>query len=176
MEVKRTLVGQSLIDGLGDSDDAYPQISGSFSLIGEIVVMFNLLESQIDSIICEMISDRSAQHGLLVLANMMYSTKVDLFERFARDRCRDREFDLNWLSGFISSLKECGTLRNKVVHANWMQTDSDGYTQAKIKYQNNSGLEHELVKFTAAALEAIVSKIESAIDGCSHYDENYLWG
>lgn len=153
-------VGQLIIEGLGDTDNAYEYVSELMPLIGEVVLWFNTLEADIDNILCGFISDRTHQKGLLVVGNMMYATKLDLFERFTSDFFRDRWDQPSWLSQLLSDLRECGSLRNKVVHANWMQTNENGYTQVKIKFSKR-GLEHELVQFSKNSIELIIGKIEA---------------
>ncbi len=160
MRTKTTPVGQLIIDGLGETDDAYDYVYELMPLIGEVVLWFNTLEADIDNILCEFISDRTDRKGLLVVGNMMYATKLDLFERFASDFFRERDDQPTWLSSLISDLRECGSLRNKVVHANWMYTNEEGYTQVKIKFSKR-GLEHELVQFSKHSLELIIDKIQA---------------
>ena len=70
-------------------------------------------------------------------------------------------------------MRECGSLRNKVVHANWMYTNDDGYTQVKIKITKR-GLEHELVQFTKDSLELIIGKIEAARDQLDYLNIEFL--
>ena len=140
MKIKKTPVGQSMLEGLGDTDNSYETIQDFLPIIGEIVVAFNSLESTLDSVLCETFSDRSDQKGLLVLHSMMYSTKVDLFKKFNDDFIRGFDWDIEEYKPLISNLKECGVLRNKVVHANWECTNNEGYTQIKFKV-GNEGLE-----------------------------------
>lgn len=164
MKSKKALVGQYIIEGIGDTDAAYEYVQDLMPSIGEVVFWFNALESDLDHLLCFYISDRSDQKGLLVVSNMMYATKIDLFERFTADFLRytlDKPPD--WFPTMVASLKECGTLRNKVVHANWNYTNEDGYTQVKIKV-GKQGLEHEMIQFTKESLEEIVAKIMSARD------------
>lgn len=160
MRSKRTSVGQFFIEGLGDTDDAYDYVYDLMPKIGEIVIWFNALESDINHVLCRYISDRSDQKGLMVVSNMMFATKVDLLEKFIADLFRDIGQSLDWFPQLMSDLRECGTLRNKVVHANWMYTDGDGYTQVKIKI-SKQGLEHELTQFTKDAMDLIVAKIDA---------------
>jgi hypothetical protein len=160
MRTKNTPVGQLIVDGLGETDNAYDYVYELMPLIGEVVLWFNTLEADIDNILCEFISDRTDQKGMLVVGNMMYATKLDLFERFASDFLHERDNQPSWLSSLMSDLRECGSLRNKVVHANWMYTNEEGYTQVKIKFSKR-GLEHELVQFSKDSLELIIDKIEA---------------
>jgi hypothetical protein len=161
MRSKKTQVGQFFIEGLGDTDDAYDYVQNLLPNIGEVVIWFNMLEVEIDHILCQHISNRSDQKGLMVVSNMMYATKIELFERFTADLLRSTGQTLDWFPQLLSDLRECGTLRNKIVHANWMYTDNDGYTQVKIKV-GKQGLEHELTQFTKDSMDQIIAKIDSA--------------
>lgn len=161
MRAKTIPVGQLIIDGLGETENAYDYVHELMPLIGEVVLWFNTLESDIDDILCGFISDRTDQKGLLVVGNMMYATKLELFERLTSDFFRAVGDQPTWFSQLLSDLRECGSLRNKVVHANWMYTNEEGYTQVKIKF-GKRGLEHELVQFTKESLGLIIGKIEAA--------------
>lgn len=154
MKTKKSPVGQHILDGLGDTENGYDHIEDFIPWIGEVVVAFNGLESSLDDALCEMISDRSDQKGLLVLHSMMYSTKVDLYRKFNDDFIRVFDWNIPSYKELISALKECGVLRNKVVHANWEYTDDQGYTQVKYKV-GSEGLEHELCKFSEDSLKKI---------------------
>ena len=162
-----------MIDGLGDTDDAFDYVHELLPLIGEVVIWFNTLESDINRILCNYISDRSDQKGLLVVANMMYATKIDLFERFATDFLRCAANEPEWFPKLLVGLRECGTLRNKVVHANWMYTDSDGYTQVKIKF-GKRGLAHELTQFSKESLALIIQKIHDIREELDYLDMEFL--
>lgn len=170
MKIKKVPVGQYMLENLGNTDDAYEYIEGLIPWIGEIVVAFNGLESSLDSLLCETFSDRSDQKGLLVLHSMMYSTKVDLYKKFTEDFLRAFNWEIPIYKTLIPLLKECGDLRNKVVHANWEQTNNDGYTQIKYKLGAN-GLDHELCQFSADSLEMILKKIHKARHALSGFEE-----
>lgn len=170
MKVKKSPVGQNILDGLGDTENGYIYIEGFIPWIGEIVVAFNGLEASLDSVLCETFSDRSDQKGLLVLHSMMYSTKVDLYKKFNDDFIRAFDWDFPEYKDLISALKECGVLRNKVVHANWEYTDEEGYTQVKYKV-GNEGLEHELCQFSEESLKKIVERIYETRTALGEFDE-----
>lgn len=170
MKIKKVPVGQYMLENLGNTDDAYEYIEGLIPWIGEIVVAFNGLESSLDSLLCETFSDRSDQKGLLVLHSMMYSTKVDLYKKFTEDFLRAFNWEIPIYKTLIPLLKECGDLRNKVVHANWEQTNNDGYTQIKYKLGAN-GLDHEFCQFSADSLEMIFKKIHEARHALSDFEE-----
>lgn len=169
MKVKKQLVGQYISDELGGTDCSDEEIQLYLPLIGEIVVAFNGLEADLDSVVCEMFSDRSDQKGLFVLHSMMYSTKVDLFKKFSEDLIRCFDLKIEYHKRLLSNLKECGVLRNKVVHANWEYTNEEGYTQVKYKV-GNEGLEHELCEFSVDSLSLIVQKIYETRHQLSDFD------
>lgn len=173
MRAKSIPVGQLIIDGLGEIENAYDYVHELMPLIGEVVLWFNTLETDIDDILCGFISDRTDQKGLLVVGSMMYATKLDMFERFASDFFRSVGDQPACFTRLLSDLRECGSLRNKVVHANWMYTNDDGYTQVKIKITKR-GLEHELVQFTKDSLELIIGKIEAARDQLDYLNIEFL--
>ena len=173
MKTKMTPVGQFIIDELGETENAYDYVFDLMPLIGEVIIWFNTLESDIDHILCNFISDRTDQKGLLVVSNMMYATKLDLFERFVTDLSRENESERDWIQKLLASLRECGRLRNKVVHANWMYTNEQGYTQVKIKVSKR-GLEHELIQFTTESLQLIIEKIQATRDELDHLNMEFL--
>jgi len=168
LKSKRAPVGQYIIENLGETDNAYEYVEDLMPLIGEVVLFFNALESDLDGDLCKTISDRSDQKGLLVLHNMMYATKVDLFQRFNSDFQRTFGWDIPGYHDLIACLKECGNLRNRVVHANWQYTDDDGFTQVRIR-MSKDGLEHELWQFSIESMLEIIEKINQTRDALDEY-------
>ena len=170
MKNKRVPVGQYTIENLGGTENSYDRIEELMPLIGEIVTYFNTLEAALDDCICSAISDRSDQKGLLVLSNMMYSTKVDLYKKFSDDFVRSFSFETPIYERLISDLKECGTLRNRVVHANWDRTDEEGYTQVRIRV-GKEGLEHEMWQFSGESLIQIMKKIIDTYQSLDEFEQ-----
>jgi len=89
---------------------------------------------------------------------MGYSAKVDLFKRFADDfhLCMDKPFE-----GYVklmANLKESGRLRNLVAHANWGNTDDDGYTYVSLRISKKH-MEQEYVQFSVESLQKIIDLI-----------------
>jgi hypothetical protein len=176
---RKSPIGQYILEGVGDTDDAYEYVEELLPLIGEVVLFFNALESDIDDLICSDISDRSDHKGLLVLHNMMYATKVDLYERFKSEELRICGWDLPVFKELISKLRECGTLRNRVVHANWEYTNKEGYTHVRFK-MGRDGLEHEFLQFSVESLKGVIEKIIEAREIIGKFEEeleekHYEW-
>jgi len=126
--------------------------------IGYVVMYFNSLEKSLDSIICEIFTDRTDYTGLIVLHKLNYATKVDLFKRFSDGFHEMDEFLISGYDDLIRNLKESGRLRNLVVHADWENTVDDGYTYVKLKITKGN-LEQEYAQFTDESLSKILDLI-----------------
>jgi hypothetical protein len=85
MKVKRQPFIQHLTHDIEDEDKAWEHLDESLPNIGLIVMYFNGLEKMLDRMLCDIFSDRSDTPGLIVLQNMHYSAKVNLFARFSDD-------------------------------------------------------------------------------------------
>lgn len=162
MQVKKVQVGQLIREAVGEVDDSLTYINPMLPFIGEVLVWFNDLEADLDEAICGLVSTRAATPGLLIMANTMFQTKLDLFERLASDWFRSNGTEPSFFKNLISELRTCAILRNKVVHANWLYTNSEGYTEVKIKARNDGIIEHEMTKFTTENLNEIIERIDNS--------------
>lgn len=140
---------------LDNEEEVENYLDNSLPMIGHIVMYFNGLEKALDSIICEIFTDRSDSTGLIVLHKMTYSTKVDLFKRFSDDFHSGCNFEIENYENLIHNLKESGRLRNLVVHADWENTDNDGFTYVNLKISKN-GMEQEYIQFAEESLMEII--------------------
>jgi len=149
---------QHLYHDIEDDAKAEEYLEESLPLVGSVVMYFNALEKSLDSTLCEIFSDRTDAVGLIVLNKLNYSAKVDLFKRFADDfhRCIGKEPDR--YKSLIASLTEVGQLRNLVVHADWENTDPDGYTYVRLKI-SAQGMNQEYVQFSSESLIKLIDKI-----------------
>lgn len=130
----------------------------SLEYVGPIVMHFNALEKQIDSLLCETISDRSDTFGLIVLQNMHYSSKVNLFSKFSDELHRACGEVPKPYVKLLDRLRQAAKQRNVVVHADWQNTDHDGYTYSNIKISNGD-MEQEYAQLTPDTMEAILDRI-----------------
>src|SRR5699024_6964063 len=121
----------------------------------DVVMFFNGLEKALDRFICEIFTNRSDSTGLIVLHKMSYSTKVELFKRFCDDLHYGCDIQIEIYDQLIHNLKESGRLRNLVVHADWENTDSDGYTYVNLRIAK-LGMEQEYLQFDEESLKQIV--------------------
>ncbi|EKO3946307.1 hypothetical protein ACRJBZ_002930 [Vibrio fluvialis] len=149
---------QHLYLGFDDDGKAEEHLDGVLPYIGLVVMYFNALETELDSVLCENFTDRSDAPGLIVLNKLNYSAKVDLLKRFCDDFQLGIGRTLNGYEQIITNLNECGRLRNMIVHANWEATDAEGYTYIKLK-MSKKGMQQEYVQFTEASMEKITTLI-----------------
>ncbi len=161
---------QHLSHDIEDEDKVKEYLDESLPLIGLVVMYFNSLEKSLDSFICEIVSDRSDLPGLIVIQKLMYAAKIDLFKRFSEEfnSCFDTpapEFD-----DLIAELVAVGKLRNLVVHADWSNTDEDGYTFVRLKTTSN-GMLQEYVQFSVESLEILIERLVKANHRLSDYWE-----
>ncbi len=158
MKQKKKIFEQHLYHEIEDEEKAEEYLDSSLPLIGLIVMYFNGLEKTLDGIICEIFTDRTDSTGLIVLHKMSYATKVDLFKRFSDDLHINGDIKIDEYENLISNLKETGRLRNLVVHADWENTDDDGYTYVNLKISAN-GMEQEYIQFSEDSLKEIIELI-----------------
>ncbi|KGT95793.1 hypothetical protein NG99_01230 [Erwinia typographi] len=175
MKTKRKSFEQFLwhdinIDIEDDAEKQEEYLKSALPLVGQIVMYFNALEKELDKFIYECISDRSDQLGIIIVHNMNYASKVELFKRYSE------LFHLNFgeyvdmFEALIKDLKECGRLRNITVHADWDSTDAEGYTYLGIKITNN-GISQEYIQFDLNSLNNILDLIFSTRHKLSDYSK-----
>ena len=161
MKQKKKIFEQHLYHEIEDEEKTEEYLENSLPLIGDIVMYFNGLEKSLDRIICEIFTDRTDSTGLIVLHKMNYSTKVELFKRFSDDFHSACDIGIEGYENLITNLKETGRLRNLVVHADWENTDDDGYTYVNLRISKN-GMEQEYFQFSEDSLKEIIKLIFKA--------------
>lgn len=149
---------QHLYHDIEDEEKAEEYLDNALPYIGLIIMHFNNLESNLDSVICENFTDRADSVGLIVLNNMGFSGKVDLFKRFCDDFQIGLGENLTGYDQLINDLKESSRLRNLVAHANWGRIDEEGYAYVKFK-MSKKGMHQEYAQFTEESLEKIIELI-----------------
>ena len=135
--------------------------------IGFIVFDFNLLEERLTSFICQIINYNNDAKGLIITHNMTYSSKVDLFDRYASYTQQVLKKKKKTNKKFIEDIKESGRLRNMVVHAEWNTVDKENYTFVKLRTSKN-GLIQEFAQIDYDSLINVRNKI---IDTHNYFDE-----
>lgn len=163
MKKKRVQFEQHLAHDIDDehADKVWDYLDESLPNIGLIVMYFNGLERQLNQILCETLSDRTDTLGLIVLQNMQYSAKVNLFSRFSDELHRAFGEVPQPYEKLLDKMREAARQRNIVVHADWESTDGEGYTYSTLRF-SDGGMEQEYVQLSSTALESIVDTILAA--------------
>ncbi|MBX9495194.1 hypothetical protein J8Z86_03720 [Yersinia enterocolitica] len=172
MKIKRKSFEQFLMHDIEELEAEIQEgyLEQAFPLIGQIVMFFNTLEKDLDHMIYESFSDRSDQMGIIVISGMNYSAKVDLFKRYSDIfhwgfQKKIPDFEL-----LIKDLRECGRLRNLTVHADWNNTDIEGYTYLGTKITKD-GINQEYIQFSIESLKSILELIHHTRFKLSDYYE-----
>jgi len=160
MNKKTKQLNQNLSHDIEDDEVAANYLSESLPLIGQVVMCFNCLEKSLDSFICESISDRTDETGLIVIQKLMYAAKVDLFKRIS-EQFNICFFTPTDFKDVINELVEVGKLRNMVVHADWSSTNEIGYTFVRLKI-SSQGIFQEYEQFTVESLNNLIERIIKA--------------
>jgi hypothetical protein len=170
VKTKRKEFVQHLYHDIDDEILSEKYLDATLPLIGLVVMYFNGLESSLDSALCEIFTDRTDSIGLIVLHRMSYSAKVELFKRFGDDFHLSINQEIDNYNELLNNLKEAGRLRNLVAHANWENTDNDGFTYVKFKISKR-GMEQEYVQFSEDSLNKIIDLIFTTRSQLSSYEE-----
>jgi hypothetical protein len=155
-----------------EDDDHFDSVREALGLVGMLVMHFNSLEKSLDSGICSMLSDRSDATGLLVINKLMYAAKVDLFKRLCDAFHKARGVELAWYAGLVDGLLEVGRLRNLVVHADWENTDTEGFTYHRLNIKNGD-MHQEYAQLSSESLEKILEQIYGSRTELDEYMEEY---
>ena len=162
---------QHLSHEIENEELAESYLDNSLPLVGLVVMYFNAVEKSLDSVICEVISDRSDALGLIVIQKLMFSAKLDLFKRFYDDFHLCFATQPESFAVLIQELGEIARLRNLVVHADWSSTDEEGYTFVRLK-GSKEGMLQEYVQFSVDSLEKLIDRIIAANHLLSDY---WVW-
>src|SRR5215203_2561365 len=163
MKNKTKSVDQYVYHEIDDHEKVEIFLEKTAPLIGQIVHRFNTLEECLNLEICQWLNSRTDRFGLIVLHKLNFSSKVDLLKRFCITYENDCNVELPTLKKLISNLYEAGRLRNAVVHAEWENTDFEGYTHVNIKF-NRDGFKQEYIQFTEDSLKSIIKLINDTLN------------
>ncbi len=167
---KKVKLGQFIYENHDYAGSVEDFLAETAPLIGYIVHSFNSLDSQLNSSICSLISDRADEIGAIVIFKLNFSAKVDLFSRIVRSLEIAVGRTMPSFQYLCSNLKECSRLRNAVVHAEWENLDSEGYTYVKMSFEKD-GMHQNYWQFTPDSLREIDQFINRTLDAFEVYED-----
>lgn len=170
MEKKSKAFIQHLGHDIEDEEKAYAILEKTVPIVGWIVMFFNTLEKSVDRQICEVISDRSDSLGLIVINGMHYNAKVEMLKRMCDEFHHAFGEVPPAYKDLIDNLRNAGRIRNSIVHADWMNTDEEGYTFMKMNISIN-GMKQEYIQFTEESLNRFMRELTIYNHQLSDYND-----
>jgi len=155
MDSKRKELTKYLDHEYSDPDEIDKILDPILNSVGYVVMHFNALEQSLNYFICNFLSVETDSLGLIVLHKMSYANKVDLFKRLSNDFHTTSGIQIADYENLILDLRECGTLRNLVIHADWENTNQDSYTYVNLKIAKD-GIFQEYQQFSEKSLTEII--------------------
>ena len=166
---------KAIVQYIGENEDLdYPSdefLEKIAPFIGFIVHSFNSLEQELNSRICFEICDDCDLMGLNIIYKESFSKKVNLYDRIIRSKQIGLEECYPSFQSIITNLRECSVLRNAVVHADWENMDSEGYTYVKLTLTNEKGWQQKYQQFTVKSLKSIDKLIHETYKELTEFEE-----
>lgn len=105
--------------------------------IWSLVMSFNWLEAELESCICECISDRTDDIWMMYVCELSYKQKIDLLIKVYKRSIVLLDKDESLLEDcdtIRSALNAIWSFRNNVVHARWYTITETKHVRVKAKY------------------------------------------
>ncbi len=166
------------LDQYDSTDDEYLfSIIGTISpLVGRFLILFSILEHELNQCIADIINDRANHFGYIIIEKMTTYNKIDLFYKmylglstFTTSR---HIYDLKKIN---ENLEGMNSFRNNIVHANWQTLSADGFVRTKIAVDGSDGeVYFKKVSITKEILRDKIAEIKNLIKSLENYHENVL--
>lgn len=172
MKSKRTPLQQFAFLTKYLKDDNSQFLENISSHIGHVVIEFNLLEERLTALICQLIVNDIDATGIIITQNMNFSSKIDLFNRYAlytQEVCAKK---IEMHEELIDQLKESARLRNLVVHADWTHSDLEGFTFVKMRIKDGK-MDQEFIQLDEDSLINVRNIIIETYNSFDEYEEKY---
>ncbi len=101
---------------------------------------------------------------------MQYVQKVELYRRLCEELHANVDGPVPSFVGLVDRLKAVAKLRNLVVHADWSNSDAEGYTYTRLHIKSG-GMMQEYVQLTPESMERVADEIQAASDQLESYFE-----
>jgi len=145
-------------------------------LIGTFLMDFSDLERTLDIEIANLISDRSHDEGYIIIKNLKFSAKRELFYDLFFPRifyAKKKKENANQLKLIRKKLEALATLRNKIAHAKWYTLDKEGYVRVDVNTNKDNGLiRFKRFKITPTIIKNGIKEIEKLNKKLPDLNEN----
>jgi hypothetical protein len=141
------------------------QVTELQSLIGEVIFMFNSVESSLDYTIADAVNDRSRIPGYAITAETsVFTKKIALFKSLlgmSVQSFNKEVIDLH--NSLIKDLYKIKDIRNNVAHANWMSADSE--YRVKLRLSTDEGGVFSVVEtLSPEVLRLAINNIQKVLE------------
>lgn len=102
------------------------------------------------------------------LVLQQYAQKVELYRRMCEDLHGAVPGPVPSFAGLIDALKAAATHRNLVVHADWTNSDVEGYTFTKVQIKNG-GMMQEYAQLTVESMEKVCNEMTATLEQLHAY-------
>lgn len=167
MEFKKIYLDDGSFGNIFDDEISEKKLTEIMPLLGEIILDFNQLESDLDDVITEFIFERSSDLGFTIIAKMSFSQKVDLFKDLTVPACKHTGQSKLALKfhALVKKLKEAGENRNRAINARWIEADKEFFVRTKIGIDNDGvyGIFFKLDKRTLKKYTRAMQKLSDIL-------------
>lgn len=143
-------------------------IANFYPLVGIICASFNTLEDTLSEYLTEFINPDDYEIGWIVIANMQFSNKIDLWEKILKWYVYDDEiFDEKEkehltlkIKNLSVEMKELMIKRNKIVHADWDGMNDELLVKNKTKV-SDKGVSHHYLSIKQIEFDKLIKNFNS---------------
>lgn len=137
-------------------------------LIGEFLIYFSELEHDLNIAIADIVSLHSHETGYLIVERMNFSSKIDLYYRLhlaylakvSYKRSASKKVYVENLGRMRKQIEQINSLRNSIVHADWVSIKRDGNVRVKILTDGEEGrVRFRTSKFSQKQLKSEIIKL-----------------
>lgn len=145
--------------------------------IGGFLIAFSNLESAVNVLIADGISDRSHDLGYKIVKHLKYRNKIELAKELYIPVINSipvekiRKKSAQEFERIFTKLVDLGEFRNKVAHANWMSLNKSGYVRTTITSAKDGSIKFKKVIITPKNLSCLGTECYSIATHVYHLSE-----
>jgi len=144
-----------------------------FSLVGEFLISFSIMEQEINLAIADSLHDDCHETGFVIMERLSTSDKIDLFYKmYVRLESFNNKKHKATLDGLRKQLDELNLFRNSIVHANWQSLTKEGFVRVKIVVDREEGsVKFKKILMTPKIIRQKIREIDSLVEKIDQYKE-----